>query len=61
MIVDDAPALGKALPDQREHTADITFGASEMPMAENQRGGFVWYNFTKNLEAQSAMSAVGFH
>lgn len=32
-----------------------------MLMAENQRTGFVWNTFMKNPEAQSAISAVGFH
>lgn len=32
-----------------------------MLMAENQRGSFVWDTFMKNPEAQSAMTAVGFH
>ena len=31
-----------------------------MLMAENKRTSFVWENFMKNKEAQSAMDKVGF-
>jgi len=31
-----------------------------MVMAENYRTGLVWNTFTKNPEAQSAMTKVGF-
>src|SRR5579872_5350262 len=40
VIVNDAPAFGEALPDQREHTADVAtagFFASQVPVAQNQR------------------------
>jgi hypothetical protein len=33
VIVDDAPAFWKALPYQREHAAEVSFGARQMPMA----------------------------
>jgi hypothetical protein len=36
VIVDDTPALRKALPDQREHAADISLQTGQMPVAQNQ-------------------------
>ncbi len=38
----------------------IDLGIS-MLMAENYRTGFVWNTFMENMEAQTAMSKVGFH
>src|SRR5579859_416094 len=39
VIVDDPPAFGKALPDQREDTTDVAFVfvAREVPVAQNER------------------------
>ena len=39
MVVDDAPAFGEALPDQREDAADIAFVffAGQVPVAEDER------------------------
>ena len=39
VIVDDPPAFGEALPDQREHAADVAFVfvAREVPVAQNER------------------------
>src|ERR1700719_2302968 len=38
VIVNDAPAFWKALPNQRETSADIALRARQMPMPEYQRG-----------------------
>jgi hypothetical protein len=36
VIVDNPPALRKALPDEREDTTDVAFGPSQMPMPEDE-------------------------
>src|SRR5579859_1752493 len=37
VIVNNAPALRKSLPNQAEHSADVALRAREMPMPEHQR------------------------
>ena len=38
VIVDNAPAFRKSLPDQREDATYVAFGTREMPVAQNQGG-----------------------
>src|SRR5579864_570846 len=37
VIVNNAPALRKSLPNQTEHSADVALRAREMPVSEHQR------------------------
>ena len=36
VIVDNPPALGEALPDEREDTPDVALGPSQMPVAQDK-------------------------
>src|SRR5450631_634505 len=38
VIVDDSPALREPLPNQGEHAPDVTLGARQMPVPQNQGG-----------------------
>lgn len=38
MVVDDAPTIGKTLPDEGEYSAEVALFALQVPVAQNQHG-----------------------
>ena len=54
MIVDDAPAFGKFLKDEREEAAGIAGGGVEAPFADDERSGVAEGTDFKDVEGEMA-------